>query len=129
MSRNIFRDRLAEVGITSGSQLAARMECPAVILFFAGPKVSVPYAELRYWDDKGREQVSEHLPRYLDMSMPAMRRKTVQDAKDEAKKALGLKDWAGSPFPNCWMPSDVLQAARERYMEEEKDAEESAQTA
>lgn len=117
MSSNVFRDALAKVGITNGNQLAERLECPAVILFFAGPKVSVPYAELRYWDAQGREQVSKHLPRYLNMSMPAMRRKTVQEAQDKAREDLGLEEWGKSPFPNCWMPTETLQTARERYME------------
>lgn len=122
MSTNVFRDALAKVGIRNGNQLAERMECPAVILFFAGPRVSVPYAELRYWDKQGREQVSMHLPRYRDMSMPAMRRKTVQEAQEKAKEALGVEEWAKSPFPNCWMPVEVLQEARERYMESTQTA-------
>lgn len=122
MSTNVFRDELAKVGIRNGNQLAERLECPAVILFFAGPTVAVPYAELRYWDEQGREQISKHEPRYLNMSMPAMRRKTVQEAQDEAEKRLGLKDWARSPFPNCWMPQDTLKAARERYMEPAQSA-------
>lgn len=127
MSGNIFRDTLAKSGITNGLLLAERMQCPAVILFFGGDRLPVPYAELRYWDARGREQKSVHLPRHPNtMTMPAMRRKTVEEAQQKAQAALGLAEWTRSPFPNCWMPTGVLKAARERYMD---DVEESAKTA
>lgn len=119
---NVFQDALIRRGITNGNQLAERMECPAVILFFAGPKVVTPYAELRYWDDQGREQVSRHEPPFRDASISAMRRKMVLAAQNKAREVLGLEGWARSPFPNCWMPTDVLQAARERYMEPAQSA-------
>jgi hypothetical protein len=117
VSTNVFQDALVKVGITNGKQLAERLECPAVILFFAGPKVAMPYAELRYWDDQGREKSSRHEPNFRDASISSMRRKTVQEAQDKAKEVLGLEEWAKSPFPNCWLPTEVLQAARARYME------------
>lgn len=118
MSTNVFRDILVKFGITTGLQLAEHVQCPAVILFRAGDRVAVPHAELRYWDETGMEQISMHLPRHpTTMSMAAMRRKTVEEAQGKATEELGLAEWSRSPFPNCWMPSEYLRKARERYME------------
>lgn len=117
---NMFRDALAKVGIRNGLDLAERVECPAVILFFAGPRVAVPYAELRVWD-KGREHVFAFRPRHpTTMSVSAMRRKTTEEAMAYASADPDLADlgeWGGTPFSNCWMPKQYLQQARERYLE------------
>lgn len=118
---NVFREALVGAGITNGIQLARRMGSPAVILFFAEGRLPVPYAELRYWDEKGHEQRSPHLPRHpTTMSMPAMRKKTVEEAQEKAMTALGLTEWSRGPFSNCWLPTEYLQAARERYMDSEQ---------
>lgn len=115
---NVFEAALIRRGIVSSVQLAERLESPAMIFFFAGPKVRRPHAELRYWDDKGREQVSEHWPPFLDMTLSACRRKTVGAAQNEAAEVLGLSQWSRSPFSNCWLPSDIVAEAHRRFMGE-----------
>lgn len=111
---NIFRDVLMARGISNGQELAQRLESPAAIFFLASGK---PHAELRYWDAEGAVRTSRHWPRHPNtMSMPAMRRKTVEAAQQEATRLLGLPDWAKSPFDNCWLPRDVLEDARKQYM-------------
>jgi hypothetical protein len=116
---NVFEDALVRQGVTSGSQLAERLESPAAIFFFAGGR---PYAELRYWDSSGAMSVSKHWPRYPNMTVAACRKKTVEAAQNEAKELLGLEEWSRSPFPNCWLPSSVVEEARRMFMEEPKTA-------
>lgn len=112
---NVFRDALAEVGIKNGIQLAERLECPAVIIFLAGPHLKVPHAELRIWEE-GKERHFTFSPRHPGtMSVAAMRRKTVEEAQEKAKETLGPTEWSRAPFSNCWMPSRYLQEARQRY--------------
>lgn len=119
MSTNVFREALIKAGITNGIQLAERIECPAVVLFFAGPRIKVPYAELRVWDN-GREHVFPVVPRFTtDMPLPARRKRAVGDAIAQAQEdpEMGVQgEWGRTPFPNCWMPKEYLSRARERYL-------------
>lgn len=112
---NVFRQRLLELGIVSGQDLAQRMKSPAVIFFF-GREPNVR-AELVTWDSEGEISVSEHWPRYRNMTMAAMRRKTVEAAQKEAGERLGLGEWTRAPFDNCWLPTGVLEDARRKFME------------
>lgn len=113
---NVFREALIREDIISGSDLADAMESPAVIFFFAGPRVDLPYAELWSWDGDGNRTVSKHEAKYRNMTLPAMRKKTVAEAQQEAQDRLHIFEWAKSPFDNCWLPQSVLSEARERYM-------------
>lgn len=112
---NVFRDALAEAGITSGSQLAERMHTPAAIFFLVGQ--GRPYAELRFWDANGVITAHRHWPNSSRMTVATARRRTVEAAQAEAAKLLALPEWGKSPFSNCWLPLDVLQEARKEFLE------------
>lgn len=117
---NPFREALIKNGIHSGADLADAMDSPAVIFFFASPHLEIPCAELWSWDDKGVLTVRRHEPRYGNMTLPAMRRKTVQAAREDALERLGIADdWVKGPFEASWFPRHVLDKAREEYLRPE----------
>jgi hypothetical protein len=113
-----FREALIAAGITNGTLLAEHMQAPAAIFFLVG-RSGLPVAELRSWDDQRRKTVSLHRPDSHRMSTGDARRMTVEAAKAEALKRLSVMGWSRAPFSNCWLPTDVLKAARREFLGEQ----------
>ncbi len=111
-----LRAALAREDVHSGLELADFTEAKAAIFFVAKRTGAVPYAELRYFDDKNDKELRlNFFPAPGARSMGDKRRSALEQAKEAAKDLLGIEQWSRTPFSNSWLPSDVVSKLHQDF--------------
>jgi hypothetical protein len=111
-----LRTALAAEDVHSGLELADFTEAPAAIFFVAKRTGAMPYAELRYFDDKnGKELRLNFFPLPTARSMGEKRRSALEQAQEAAKDLLGIEGWSRTPYSNSWLPSVIVSKLHEEF--------------
>lgn len=111
-----LRTALAAEDVHSGLELADFTEAPAAIFFVAKRTGAMPYAELRYFDDKnGKELRLNFFPLSTARSMGEKRRSALEQAQEAAQDLLGIEGWSRTPYSNSWLPSTIVSKLHEEF--------------
>jgi len=114
-----LRTALAKEDVHSGLELADFTEAPAAIFFVAKRTGAIPYAELRYFDDKNDKELRlNFFPEPAARSMGDKRRSALSQAQEAARDLLGIEEWSRTPYSNSWLPSDIVSKLHEDYDKE-----------
>ena len=104
--------RLREMGIHNGHDLAKHVEAPAVIYFLLTSKEASYHPRVRlHWGD-GQNRYFEPAEASRG-KLSTIRKDCIAQAIEYAAEHLGEPHWRRSVFQHCWLPSasiDKIQA-------------------